>query len=218
MPLFLPPPTTTGDRVNTPGGRRAAGSREREGGKGRTGPPPQTRAIARVVTPRVGGFPLRDRKRGKGGMPPYSHQFLGNSWRKFAPRIPGRFLTQICAKSSWNTLGANLRQGFLGNSWRKFAPRIPRGNFARILRAHFIQRGSPQGCPTLDPPATLLFVPATRFPLLCPISGGRPVMSLPEVNQGKRLRSRTARQPDARSHQRNCLETSRSSPPWQPLR
>ena len=126
--------------------------------RGRTGPPPQTRAIARVAGKERGDAPLflhvlrNSWLKFAPGIPGtnFRQGFLGNPWRRFAPR----FLAHLCAEDPWRIpganlrpeflemLGANLRQGFLRNSWRGFAPRILvvlrarlRGRFARVPRA-----------------------------------------------------------------------------------
>ena len=136
---YPPPPHHNRGPGKHAGGSPGRRERERErverAGPGRR---PRPGLSPGLLLPKSGDSALGPEERERGDAP-------------LSPSILGKFLAQICARNSWNTLGANLRQGFLGNSWRKFAPRIPRGNFARILRAHFIQRGSPQGCPTLDP-------------------------------------------------------------------
>ena len=174
---FPPPPSHQSRGPGIPaGGRRAAGTREGEGGKGPN----------RAAAPDPGYRPGRWEGEGgceraaENGTPfrfaarPFAPLFLHvlrNSWLKFAPGIPGtnfrqgflgnpwrkfapRFLAHLCAEDPWRIpganlrpeflemLGANLRQGFLRNSWRKFAPRILvvlrarlRGRFARVPRA-----------------------------------------------------------------------------------
>ena len=174
---FPPPlPTKAGDRVYLRGVAGPPGRERERVERGRTGPPPQTRAIARVAGKERGDVRKRPKMERRSVLqlvlfaPLFLH-VLRNSWLKFAPGIPGtnlrqgflgnpwrkfapRFLAHLCAEDPWRIpgtnlrpeflemLGANLRQGFLRNPWRKFAPRILvvlrarlRGRFARVPRA-----------------------------------------------------------------------------------